>query len=71
MSPSMQLDVAEALPRDREQLRVEIEPAHLVPRAQLLEMLAGATRHVEQGRGAGRALLDQRVKSLPTRPRSP
>ena len=67
----MQLDVADAILRDLEQLRVEIEPAHLVPRAELLEMLAGATRHVEQGRGGGRALLDQRVDDAPTRPRSP
>ena len=61
---AVQVDARQPLASDREELRVEIDPADLVPGPQLLEVLPRATGNVEQRRCTGDALLDQRPQAI-------
>ena len=54
-------DSGEALTRDREQLRLEIEPFAAVPAAELGEVRSRAARHVEKRLRAGLPGLDELV----------
>ena len=45
--------VPEAVAGDRDEFLVEVDTLHLVPAGELLEVLAGAARNVEQCRAPG------------------